>query len=237
MSNRPEIPAKIKRALRQEAFFGCVKCGCPIIEYHHIESWSKVKKHEENNLVALCPNCHREANVGAYYKEKVIEDKYNPFNKKSRYVQHKLMLRKYEDVILKLGGNVFCNTQKILNVFGMDLLYFNIGNKGEALLNATFFDEKMRLIAVIRDNEWRTFLYDDMWDIQYSPGHLKINLKKNKIFLELRAKGSEIVVNTYLYVFGNKIEAKESYLKINNCIIENSGFYNCGTGITIGKDI
>ena len=75
MSDRPPIPEGIKRMLRQEAYFGCVKCGCPIIEYHHIEPWSVVKKHEVDNLVVLCPNCHREANVGAYYKEQVIADK------------------------------------------------------------------------------------------------------------------------------------------------------------------
>ncbi|MFR7391896.1 MAG: HNH endonuclease signature motif containing protein [Anaerostipes hadrus] len=70
MSNRPPIPEAMKRKVRQEAYFGCVKCGCPgVLRYHHIEPWSKVKKHEAKNLVALCPNCHREATVGAYYYE------------------------------------------------------------------------------------------------------------------------------------------------------------------------
>ena len=52
MSNRPPIPEGVKRKLRQEAYFGCVKCGCPIIEYHHIEPWSVVKKHSGRRLTA-----------------------------------------------------------------------------------------------------------------------------------------------------------------------------------------
>ena len=114
MSNRPPIPEAMKRKVRQEAYFGCVKCGCPIIEYHHIEPWSKVKKHEAKNLVALCPNCHREATVGAYYEERVIEDKKNPINKKTGLVQNQIMLRKFDDIVVKLGGAEISKTQNIL---------------------------------------------------------------------------------------------------------------------------
>ena len=91
----------------------------------------------------------------------------------------------------------------------------------------------MRLIAVIKDNEWKTFFYDDMWDIQYSPGHLKINLKKNKIFLELTAKDSEVIVKTCLYVGGNKIEVSNTCLKINGTTFQNCAVYNANTGISI----
>ena len=138
MSNRPPIPEAMKRKVRQEAYFGCVKCGCPIIEYHHIEPWSKVKKHEAKSLVALCPNCHREATVGAYYEERVIEDKKNPINKKTGLVQNQIMLRKFDDIVVKLGGAEISKTQNILTVFGARILYFNIDKNGRALLNAVF---------------------------------------------------------------------------------------------------
>lgn len=231
MSDRPEIPKKMKRELRQEAYFGCVKCGCPIIEYHHIEPWSKVKKHEKNNLVVLCPNCHREANTGMYFKEKVEEDKKNPINKQTRFVQKVIMLRKFDDIKLKLGGLEISKTKSVLNVMGIDLIFFNIGEKGEALLNAVFFDKDMRLIAKIQDNEWKAFIFEDLWDIQYSPGHLKINLKEKRVFLELRVKGHDIIVKTRMYIFWNEIIASEDKLKINN-----TEFINCrlvGGGIRI----
>ena len=34
--NRSAIPEIVKRQVRQEAGFGCCKCGNPIFEYHHI---------------------------------------------------------------------------------------------------------------------------------------------------------------------------------------------------------
>lgn len=232
MSDRPKIPEPMKRELRQEAYFGCVKCGCPIIEYHHIEPWSKVKKHEKGNLVVLCPNCHREANVGSYYKEKVLEDKLNPINKRIGAVQNKIMLRKLSDVSMKLGGVEFTDVKNVLTVKDTKLIYFNEGKNGEALLNALFFDDSMRLIAMIRDNEWIAFLHKDMWDIQYFPGHLKINLESNKVFLDLCTKGKIINVRMRMNVFGNNIVATEEKLVINN-----GSFINCrfvGGGIGIG---
>lgn len=231
MSDRPNIPDPMKRQLRQEAYFGCVKCGCPIIEYHHIEPWSKVKKHEKDNLVVLCPNCHREANVGSYFKEQVIEDKKNPVNKRFRFVQNKIMLRKFSDIKMKLGGVEISGARNILSIYDMKLIYFNIDKDGKALLNAVFFDDNMRLIAAIKDNEWIAFLYKDMWDIQYSPGHLKINLKEKKVFLDLSTKGQVINVKTRLNVLGNKIVATEDKLRVNGATFVNCRFVGGGIGI------
>lgn len=231
MSNRPPIPEAMKRKVRQEAYFGCVKCGCPIIEYHHIEPWSKVKKHEAKNLVALCPNCHREATVGAYYEERVIEDKKNPINKKTGLVQNQIMLRKFDDIVVKLGGAEISKTQNILTVFGARILYFNIDKNGRALLNAVFFDQNMQLIAVIQDNEWRAFLDKDLWDMRYSPGHLVINLEARKIFLNLKVKGNTINIRMKCNVFGNKVEVTEEKLQINGCSMVNCRLIGGGIGI------
>lgn len=231
MSDRPSIPEGMKRKLRQEAYFGCVKCGCPIIEYHHIEPWSKVKKHEKDNLVVLCPNCHREANVGAYFKEQVIEDKKNPINKRIGFVQNKIMLRKFCDVKMKIGGVEISEARNILSVHNIKLIYFNIDKDGKALLNAVFFDDSMRLIDVIQDNEWRAFLYKDMWDVKYSPGHLKINLEEKKIFLDLSIRGQVINVKARLNALGNKIIATEEKLQVNGATFVNCRFVGGGIGI------
>lgn len=33
-------------------------CRIPVTEIAHIRPWAKVKRHEFENLIALCPNCH-----------------------------------------------------------------------------------------------------------------------------------------------------------------------------------
>jgi len=47
------IPVDIKRQLRQEANFGCCKCGVPILEYHHIKPYHDVKTHDANDMMVL----------------------------------------------------------------------------------------------------------------------------------------------------------------------------------------
>lgn len=59
----------------------------PLIEYHHIEPYAKVKCHKKENLVVLCPEHHHRANCGEIYKEKVIDFKNNPINKQLQYVR------------------------------------------------------------------------------------------------------------------------------------------------------
>lgn len=64
--DRPAIPAELKRAVLLEAGHRCAihTCRHSTTEIHHIVPWSRCKKHEFENLIALCPNCHERANSG-----------------------------------------------------------------------------------------------------------------------------------------------------------------------------
>ena len=67
MSNdRPAIPAELRRRVLVEAGHKCAIPACRYIEVdvHHIIPWEQCKKHEYENLIALCPNCHRRAEKG-----------------------------------------------------------------------------------------------------------------------------------------------------------------------------
>jgi hypothetical protein len=60
MDARPKIPAEIKRRILMESGYRCAvpTCRFPITEHAHIESWSKTKNYNYENMIALCPNCH-----------------------------------------------------------------------------------------------------------------------------------------------------------------------------------
>ncbi len=64
MQNRIPVPADLKRKILVEAGHRCAipTCRSIVVDVHHIVPWEKCKKHEYNNLIALCPNCHRRAN-------------------------------------------------------------------------------------------------------------------------------------------------------------------------------
>lgn len=64
--DRPPIPAELRRRVLVEAGHRCAITTCRHIEVdvHHITPWETCKKHEYDNLIALCPNCHRRADRG-----------------------------------------------------------------------------------------------------------------------------------------------------------------------------
>jgi len=63
---RLPIPAELKRRILVEAGHRCAipTCRHPTTDIAHIEPWSEVKENKYENLIALCPNCHRRADRG-----------------------------------------------------------------------------------------------------------------------------------------------------------------------------
>jgi len=54
------IPAEIRRQVLLESGHMCAipTCQWPATEFAHIDPYSQVKRHEANNIIALCPNHH-----------------------------------------------------------------------------------------------------------------------------------------------------------------------------------
>lgn len=65
-NRRPPIPAELRRRVLVEAGHRCAIPTCRHIEVdvHHIIPWAQCQAHEYDNLIALCPNCHRRADRG-----------------------------------------------------------------------------------------------------------------------------------------------------------------------------
>lgn len=63
---RSPIPAEIRRSVLVEAGHRCAIPTCRHIEndIHHIVPWAQCKSHTYDNLIAICPNCHRRADRG-----------------------------------------------------------------------------------------------------------------------------------------------------------------------------
>jgi 5-methylcytosine-specific restriction endonuclease McrA len=63
---RPPIPTELRRRILVEAGHRCAIPTCRYIEVdvHHIIPWATCRTHEYDNLIALCPNCHRRADRG-----------------------------------------------------------------------------------------------------------------------------------------------------------------------------
>lgn len=66
MASRPAIPAELRRKVLVEAGHRCAIPTCRHIDVdiHHIIPWEKCREHKYENLIALCPNCHRRSHTG-----------------------------------------------------------------------------------------------------------------------------------------------------------------------------
>lgn len=87
---RPVIPAELRRRVLLEAGHRCAIPTCRHIDVdiHHIIAWEQCKKHEYENLIALCPNCHRQAKQGRIDKKSLRKYKVSlrfAMDKYSRY--------------------------------------------------------------------------------------------------------------------------------------------------------
>jgi len=75
--DRPAIPSELRRAVLVEAGHRCAipRCGHTDIDVHHIVPWETCRKHEYDNLIALCPICHRRAHKGEIDRKSLREYK------------------------------------------------------------------------------------------------------------------------------------------------------------------
>lgn len=245
---RDNIPAPLKRQIRTEAGFGCVFCGMPIIEYHHIIPHAIVQKHEAENLVALCGNHHNSFHNNLIPIEEVYFKKKNPFNLSNEEVKGNFWLGSYESLKLELGSCTFINTPKVFIVNGFPLIEIKKDEFGRPLLNVKFFDEKNVLIAEIVDNEWIVKRKTDkVWDLQWSNGKLKINSASRKIHLTFLVDSikNTVEIKADLYYKGVLIKVSADSIQASiggQDAIKNKGylvrfsettFENCGGGIAI----
>ena len=78
MVNRKAIPEKMKKRIYQQFQSACPFCeddNINILEIHHIQPYAKVKKHEDNNLILVCRNCHAKIDNGEISRGEVCQKK------------------------------------------------------------------------------------------------------------------------------------------------------------------
>jgi HNH endonuclease len=96
---RPPIPTELRRRVLVEAGHRCSIPTCRYIEVdvHHIISWAQCQAHEYDNLIALCPNCHRRADRGVIDRKSLRLYKINLRFAHDKYSQLEL------DTLFELG--------------------------------------------------------------------------------------------------------------------------------------
>lgn len=78
-NKRPPIPAALMRRVLVEAGHRCAIPTCRHIDVdvHHIIPWATCHEHKYENLIALCPNCHRRSHKGEIDRKSLLIYKAN----------------------------------------------------------------------------------------------------------------------------------------------------------------
>ncbi len=58
------IPADVQRVVKERHFFQCAWDGERLFDQHHIFEFAEGGEHTADNLILLCPNCHRRVHKG-----------------------------------------------------------------------------------------------------------------------------------------------------------------------------
>lgn len=177
--SRPDIPEPTKRAVRKRCGFCCVICGCPVYDYDHIEEYSIVKKHEEDNLVLLCPTCHRKKGKGLISREAIIKSRDLATSRVATETDS------FEAIPYRLdiGGNIVSAFPGGLGfrIDGFGFLEFKMGRVPK--INAEILKPDGSPAIKITEGEYK--LYSDTWDIEYAGNTLTFRNAPREIFASI----------------------------------------------------
>lgn len=214
--SRVALPNPVKRQLRQSAGFGCCVCGNPFVEYHHIKPYSVNPMHDPAWMMALCPNHHHEATVGALSFEAQLEAKGKPYNAVRGFVDGLLKITRSE-LAVEVGTNYLVGAGLKLLVDDEPLLAITSDRNGHLALSASLYDEDDNLILLLDKNEWVSG--DPLpWDIEFAHNVISVRRKHGDIFLDIDARKWPVAVRGHLHRKGQRLQFDASSLRIDGVL-------------------
>ena len=228
--HRPKTPAETELILRQEAGFGCAKCGHPYIEYHHIVPFSEDRHFRKEDMVALCGNCHPA--VSKLGRDLQYEVKNNPYNIRKNILNGALEYDK-RDLVFKVGGNWYENTPVILQFQSTPIISCTLKD-GQAKVSLNLLDEYGNLVFSVAENDV-TFRVNDLWDFEYAHNFAVARYGPRDIAVRMDFRKDEAIIEGNLWIGSHSVRLgpTETTLPGNN-IIRGSRFIGGSVGIQIG---
>jgi hypothetical protein len=182
-----DIPSEVKRAIRQQAAFGCVICGFAIYQYEHVApQFSDATTHDPEYMTLLCGSCHDQVTRGIISKEKVIEAMAQPKCKQKGFTFGFFDIGRKPPVV-QFGNSIFESDDDfvLFDVNGKDLLRFNapVEPNEPFTLTASFYDKEQAFIFGIVRNEWKGNV--SSWDIETVGKTITIRCGPGNIALQI----------------------------------------------------
>ena len=190
------IDAATKRAIRQRCGFGCVICGCAIVQYHHFDPpFANAVRHDPAGITLLCGKCHDRAHHRIITDQFVADANASPQCVRIGHTGDFLFLGN-DQVPVRFGSSRVRAATVLMHddqvVFGFSAPE----QPGAPLqLNAILTDEQGSELLRIVNNEWQVGI--GRYDISVTADTLKVNAKPGDVILEMSlAGGREIWIRS-----------------------------------------
>ena len=189
---RPPIPFPLQRQIRQRCRFGCVLCGAPLYEYHHMNPYQEAQGHNADEITLLCDKHHKEATKGLLTADRISQANANPFNIQKKVSSPYGLHFQGNEFHCVIGGNRFSGGLRnrdgtvamvAVSVDDIDLLWYTIDTCGHVFLHANIFDENnLPLLRII--GNWLAYR-TEAWDIEFKGKLLTVREAARKILFEI----------------------------------------------------
>lgn len=225
------IPAGIRRQLRQEAFFGCCKCGSAILDYHHIIEFAEKAHHDPDHIIALCPTCHRM--MGKLRRERCYELKRNPYNKERGKLRGELGTDA-EFTSFLVGSCTYIETPIIFEYYRQPIIKYYIED-GQVLLDIYIPQDDMWPDILIQKNDV-IVNSEDKWDLDFRTNFLKVQKREGESYFQIDLRSDVAKIEGKFSIMGQEFKFSPSSTNLGGLTISNSTFIRNGCGIGVGDD-
>jgi hypothetical protein len=236
------IPAPIKRKVRQICGFGCIVCGLGIVDYEHIDPpFAEAKEHRVEGIILLCPRCHGKFTRNFLSRETIIEAIKKPFCKKYGYARELLDIGKRNPMII-IGGSQFSDCEMPIAYDNIPIIEVKEAEEsgGPFRISATFYNSMGDLSLIILDNEWKAF--SGNWDIESVGGSIIIRENPRHVSLKLKSEppNNVIIQKLDMFLLGWRIIANPEELVLINpsggrIVVKELRVINCKGGINLSN--
>ncbi|MEQ2010507.1 MAG: hypothetical protein ABMA26_27285 [Limisphaerales bacterium] len=212
-----DIPDPVMREVRQRCGFGCVMCGCAIIQYHHFApEYSEAQAHLPKGITILCGTCHDRVTRGILGNDQIAEYDANPYCKREGFVEDMLFMSR-DKIHFQIGSATF-RRHAVLLYDDEVLIGFAGPSEGQEPLRlfAKLTDEDGGALLTIQDNVWRAGV--EHFDVQTEGKELTIRRKLRDVVLRMVLNpGGEIVLERLKMAYqGFQITVEEGRLNVRN---------------------
>lgn len=231
------IKTSIKEQIRKDAGYGCVFCGCVLVEYEHIEpEFHNAEVHDPSKMTLLCPMCHDKVTKKLISKKKIWLAKDNPRGLSDGFVSDTIFVAT-DSLDLDIGNARTSMMAVAINLYGKPMFWFEpcLSDGGEEFkICCIFYGHNGKPIAYINRNEYIAIV--GRQDIISKGTTLKIIDKKFGCLLELSREGDKPLhikqLFTQLYSTKVVVNGVDSPIRFGNINLPNDELGSIG-GLTL----